>query len=252
VRKTEIRREYPDIPLVGVGGVIIKDEKILLTKRKREPGKGQWSIPGGLVEPGETLVEAVIREIKEETNLEVEALKPIYTDEVVVRDEESRIRYHYVLIDYLCRLKGGSLRPGDDAKEVRWIKLSEAKKLNLTRSTYRLIDRLTEGFFLVVRNRDVKRVLIGTPRGHKHHRVIFELTDGSIIVFHEATMENLARAMVELEMHPYRKAICLVGRELDNRKEGYDKYQLIEEDIPEDEVIGMITKLLGMERANES
>ncbi len=246
------RREYPEVPLVGVGGVLLRDGKILLAKRKNEPGKGLWSIPGGLVEPGETLSEAVKREIREETGLEIEPVRPIHVAEVVERDEEGRIRYHYVLVDYLCRVVEGALRPGDDAKEVRWIPLERAKELPLTSSTKKLIDELTKGFFMVIRNRDVARVLMAVPKGHKHMRVVFELSDGSLIVFQEATMENVARAVVEVEMHPKRRAILLKGGELESRKEGYDKYQLIEEDVPDEEIEEEVTKLLGMDGERES
>ncbi len=245
-------REYPEYPLVGVGGVLIKDSKILLVKRKNEPGKGLWAIPGGLVEPGETLKEAVRREIKEETNLVVEVLRPINTDEIVVRDEEGRIRYHYVLVDFLCKVVEGRLRPGDDAKEVRWIDMRKAEKLQLTDSTRKLLNRITEGFFLVVRNRDIKKVLMGVPKGHEHMRVAFELVDGSTIVFHEATMENISRGIVEIEMHPTRRALSLIGKELDKRKEGYSKYQLIEEDRDESEIVEELTELLGIEGKEKS
>ncbi len=233
--------------MVGVGGILLKDGKILLIKRKNEPGKGLWSVPGGLVEPGETLEKAIRREIREETGLDVEVVRPIHVAEVVERDEDGRIRYHYVLVDFLCREAGGRIRPGDDAKEVRWIPLDRAGDLPLTRTTKELIEELTRSFFLVVRNRDISRVLMAVPKGHEHMRTIFELGDGSLIVFQEATMENVARAVVEVEMHPRRRALILVGKELENRKEGYDKYQLIEEDVPEENVINEVTRLLGLE-----
>ncbi len=248
----ETSREYPKYPLVGVGGILIQDNKILLVKRKNEPGKGLWAIPGGLVEPGETLKDAVKREIKEETNLVVDVLRPINADEIVVRDDEGRIKYHYVLVDFLCKVIEGSLKPGDDAKEVRWIDIKRAKNLQLTNSTRKLLDRITEGFFLVIRNRDVRRVLMGVPKGHEHMRVVFELNDGSTIVFHEATMENVSRGIVEIEMHPTRKAISLVGIELDERKEGYSRYQLIEEDMEESRIVEELTDLLGMEDKEKS
>jgi len=241
-----VRREYPELPLVGVGGVLLRDGKILLTKRKREPGKGLWSVPGGLVEAGETMKEALKREMRADTNLDVAVVRPVYVDEVLIRDEEGRIRYHYILVDFLCRVRGGTLRTGDDAKEVRWIDIRRAKELPLTDSTRRLLEELTRGTLLVVRNRDVERVLIGIPKGHKHIRVVFQLSNGSVIVFQEATMENAARAMVEVEMHPQRRALSLAGRELDERKEGYDRYQLIEEDRADEEIEEEISRLLGM------
>ncbi len=244
-------RRYPEHPLPGVGGVLIKDNRILLVRRKSEPGRGYWAIPGGLVELGETLEEAVKREMLEETGLEVVPLYPIYADTIIVKDEEGRVEYHYVLVDLLCKQVGGRLRPGGDAKEVRWIDLDRATNLKLADSTRRLIESLKAGFRLNVRNRDVEKVLIGIPKGHKHKRVLIVLKDGSLIVLHEATAENLARAMVEVEMHPYREAISLRGVELESRKEDYDKYQLIEEEIPEGLIVEEITRLLEEEGAQK-
>jgi ADP-ribose pyrophosphatase YjhB (NUDIX family) len=105
-----LRRIYPERPLVGVGAIIIARGKILLEKRKNEPGRGQWSIPGGLVELGESVEQTAIREVKEETGLEVE--KPEHIDVVdnIDLDEEGKVRYHFIIIDYLVKLKGGTLK----------------------------------------------------------------------------------------------------------------------------------------------
>ncbi len=245
-------REYPDHPLPGVGGVLLRNGKILLARRKTDPGKGYWAVPGGLVELGETLEEAVKREMLEETGLEVVPLYPIYADTVLVRDSDGRVKYHYVLVDLLCKQVGGRLRPGGDVKEVRWVDLNHALRLRLADSTKRLIESLTSGFRISVRNRDVERVLIGVPKGHKHKRVVLKLRDGSVIILHEATAENLARAMVEVEMHPYREAISLRGEELDVRKQDYDRYQLIEESLSEDLIVDEITKIIEGESSEDS
>ena len=100
-----VKRLYPKQPIIGVGAVIIKNGKILLEKRKNEPGRGKWSIPGGLVELGENVEQTVIREVKEETGLEVE--KPEHIDIVdnIVRDENGEIKYHFVIIDYFVKLR---------------------------------------------------------------------------------------------------------------------------------------------------
>jgi len=129
-----VKRLYPKQPIIGVGAVIIKDGKILLEKRKNEPGKGKWSIPGGLVELGETIEQTVIREVKEETGLEVE--KPEHIDVVdnVVRDDNSEIKYHFVIIDYFVKLKGGTLEARSDAEELRWVSLSDVEKYDLTKT----------------------------------------------------------------------------------------------------------------------
>jgi mutator protein MutT len=127
-----VKRLYPKQPIIGVGAVIIKDGKILLEKRKNEPGKGKWSIPGGLVELGESVEQTVIREVKEETGLEVE--KPEHIDVVdnVVRDNNSEIKYHFVIIDYFVKLKGGTMKATSDAEELRWVTFDEVEKYDLT------------------------------------------------------------------------------------------------------------------------
>jgi len=127
-----VKRLYPKQPIIGVGAVIIKDGKILLEKRKNEPGKGKWSIPGGLVELGESVEQTVIREVKEETGLEVE--KPEHIDVVdnVVRDENGEVKYHFVIIDCFVKLKGGTLEARSDAEELRWVAFDEVEKYDLT------------------------------------------------------------------------------------------------------------------------
>ncbi len=129
-----MKRLYPDRPVIGVGAVIIRDSVILLEKRKNDPGRGKWSIPGGLVELGEDLEQTVIREVKEETGLDV--AKPELIDVVnnVTLDDVGKIKYHFVIIDYFLRLKGGSLAPASDADELRWVSFSDVEKYDLTRS----------------------------------------------------------------------------------------------------------------------
>ncbi len=129
-----MKRLYPNQPIVGVGAVIIYNGKILLEKRKGEPGKGRWSIPGGLVELGESAEQTTIREVKEETNLEVESPKLIDVVNNITVDKNDKIKYHYVIIDYFVKLKGGTLKPADDAAELRWVTFDEVKSYNLTKS----------------------------------------------------------------------------------------------------------------------
>ncbi len=112
-------REYPDRPVVGVGAVVVKDGRVLIIKRAHEPRKGEWSLPGGHVELGETLVEATRREIKEETGLEVEVGPLIELFDRVHRVDD-RVRYHFVIADYLCTCVGGALCAGDDAEDACW------------------------------------------------------------------------------------------------------------------------------------
>jgi len=136
-----VKRLYPKQPIIGVGAVIIKDGKILLEKRKNEPGKGKWSIPGGLVELGESVEQTVIREVKEETGLEVE--KPEHIDVVdnVVRDENGEIKYHFIIIDYFVKLKGGTVKAASDAEELKWVALDEVEKYDLTKTFMEFFKR---------------------------------------------------------------------------------------------------------------
>jgi ADP-ribose pyrophosphatase YjhB (NUDIX family) len=119
-----LQREYPLAPLVGVGAVIVQEGRVLLVQRGREPMKGRWTIPGGLIEIGESLLDAVVRETREETGLEVEPVELVELLDRIHR-EEGRVRYHYVIADYLCRVVGGTLAAADDAAAVRWVERAE-------------------------------------------------------------------------------------------------------------------------------
>jgi ADP-ribose pyrophosphatase YjhB (NUDIX family) len=134
-----MKREYPESPLVGVGAVIVDDRhddhRVLLIRRGQPPLLGEWSLPGGILECGETLREAAAREAREETGLVVETSEMLGVYERVIRDDEGRVRYHYVLIDFLCRPAGGDLKAGSDAADVRWFTRDELPALNLAYDT---------------------------------------------------------------------------------------------------------------------
>ena len=131
-----MKREYPSQPIVGVGAVILHDRKLVLVKRGVEPDKGKWSIPGGGVELGEGVRDTAVREAKEECGLDIELVGDIPMDAIdkMVPGEKGRLQYHYVLLQFLARPKGGILKPTSDATEARWVPLEEVEKYDLTNS----------------------------------------------------------------------------------------------------------------------
>lgn len=126
-----MKREYPESPLVGVGAVIVQNDRVLLIRRATPPLLGDWSLPGGVLECGETLREAVAREALEETGLVVETGEMLGVYERIIHGDDGRVRYHFVLLDFLCRAIGGDLKAGSDAADVRWFTRDELPALNL-------------------------------------------------------------------------------------------------------------------------
>ena len=136
-----MNREFPELPLVGVGSVIIQDGRVLLVKRAHPPIQGQWSIPGGVLEVGEMVRDAAIREAREETGLAVEPGELLGVYDRILRDPDHRVQYHYVLIDFLCRHVAGELRAASDASEVCWFAPEELPPLNLAPDTQDVIQK---------------------------------------------------------------------------------------------------------------
>ena len=137
-------REYPERPLVGVGGVVIADGRTLLVRRGSAPLEGQWSIPGGMLELGELIVEGVRRELAEETGIEVRVLELIEVFERVIPGEDGRTRYHFVILDYLCDMVGGQAQAASDVTDVAWAREEELGKYELTAIATRVIKRAFE------------------------------------------------------------------------------------------------------------
>jgi 8-oxo-dGTP diphosphatase len=135
-----LRREYPETPLIGVGAIIVENGRVLLVKRGHPPLAGEWSIPGGVLEVGELLREAAIREAKEETGLTVEPGEILGVFDRLIRTGD-RVQYHYVLIDFLCKRVKGELKPGSDADEVRWFTLQDLSSLNLPTDTAEVVRK---------------------------------------------------------------------------------------------------------------
>ena len=134
--------EYPDVPIVAVGAIVVSDSRILLVRRGRPPSEGLWAIPGGRVEVGETLQEAAEREIMEETGLTIRARDPIHIFDVILRDEDGRVRFHYVIVDLLADYISGTLNPGDDACEARWVTPGELEELSVNPTTLDVLKKV--------------------------------------------------------------------------------------------------------------
>jgi 8-oxo-dGTP diphosphatase len=134
-------RRYPDRPVVGVGGILLESGRVLLVERGKEPQKGLWSLPGGALEVGETLLDALRREIREETGLEIRVLEVVEVFERILPDQDGRTEYHYVLIDYLCERTGGVLRAGDDAARAAWVERDQLAYYPLTAGAQVVIEK---------------------------------------------------------------------------------------------------------------
>jgi 8-oxo-dGTP diphosphatase len=136
-----MRRDYPDRPFLGVGAVIVEANRVLLVRRINPPLQGEWSIPGGLVETGETTRDAVVREVLEETGLQVEVTALVEVFERILRDEQSRVEYHYVLLDYACRIVSGKAQASSDVDQVCWSKVDELELLCVAPETCAVIRK---------------------------------------------------------------------------------------------------------------
>ena len=136
-----MKRDYPERPIIAVGAIIVKDACVLLVRRATEPLKGEWSVPGGMLELGEKLRDGTAREALEETGLQVEAGEVLDVFDSIFTDDEGRTQYHYVLIDFLCRPLSGEATPGSDVSEVKWVTESELAGVQLRDSTARVVRK---------------------------------------------------------------------------------------------------------------
>ena len=140
VLKDKGKREFPDHPVVGVGAVVIDRGRVLLIRRGREPLKGHWSIPGGVLELGEELTQGLRRELREETGLEVTPLEVIAIFDRIFR-EGAKVRYHYVIVDYVCRKRAGRVQSGSDVTEARWVHRADLARYELSKRATSVILR---------------------------------------------------------------------------------------------------------------
>jgi ADP-ribose pyrophosphatase YjhB (NUDIX family) len=134
-----LKREYPELPIVGVGAVIFDGASVLLAQRGQEPGKGTWTLPGGAVELGEKVVEALKREIREEIGIDIEVGGLVRVLDRIVRDEEKRIRYHYVIVDYWGWKAAGEPKPGSDTSDICFVPLKEIREKDIHREVLETI-----------------------------------------------------------------------------------------------------------------
>ena len=134
-------RRYPRHPILGVGAIIFRRDRVLLVERGKPPLKGYWSLPGGAVETGERLEEGVRREVLEETGLVVRPVRLFTIFERIMRDEQGEAEYHYVLVDYLCRVIGGSLEAASDVSRVEWVPQTGLSRFKITEGTLPVIER---------------------------------------------------------------------------------------------------------------
>lgn len=133
---------YPEHPAVGVGGIVLKEDSILLVRRGNPPSKGQWGVPGGVLELGESVKAGVAREVKEETGIEVEVGDLVEIFEVFQKDPWGATEFHYVLLDYLCYYVSGELQAGDDADECQFIPFDKLSQENLSPAVEELVECL--------------------------------------------------------------------------------------------------------------
>lgn len=143
-------REYPERPAVGVGGVVISKGRVLLVRRGHAASEGEWSIPGGLLEVGETLVEGVRRELQEETGIRVKVFEVIDVFERISLDGEGKTQYHFVVLDYFCEAAEGEARPGSDVTEVEWVAEKDVDGFSLTAAVKQVIRKA----FQIARSRE--------------------------------------------------------------------------------------------------
>lgn len=145
-----MRREYPISPIAGVAAVVFSGEDILLVRRGNEPSKDMWGLPGGVVELGEGVEDAVVREVEEETGILIQPIKLLSVFDSIVRNDEGRVRYHYVLCEYLCEAVGGELHASSDVSDARWMPLEEISSLEMNPNTRRFIEKIAKQERIIV------------------------------------------------------------------------------------------------------
>jgi len=137
----EEQRKYPSSPIIGVGAVIFRKDEVLLVRRGKPPLYGRWSLPGGVVHPEEDMKSALKREVREECGIDVEVFDLIDIFEYIEKDEENRVKYHYIVFDFRAEPGGGYLKPASDILEARWVPLSKLEGYGLTDKVIEVINK---------------------------------------------------------------------------------------------------------------
>lgn len=132
---------YPDRPVLAVGAVVFKDDKVLMVQRGNAPAQGMWAVPGGCVKLGESIKQATEREIFEETGIVIKAGEQIYSFEVIEHDDSGRLKFHYYVVDFECEYVGGEIKAGDDAADAAWISTEDLKTRNVNPRTLNLLSQ---------------------------------------------------------------------------------------------------------------
>jgi 8-oxo-dGTP diphosphatase len=138
--------EYPDAPRVAVGALVLHEGRLLVVQRGKAPAEGVWALPGGSVELGETMAEAAEREVREETGVAVRAGAVVHSFDAIVREDDGRVRFHYVIVDLECAYLAGEVAPGGDARDARFVTREEFAGLRSSRATVDLVRRVTDFF----------------------------------------------------------------------------------------------------------
>lgn len=139
-----MKREYPASPIPGVAAVVLFNEDVLLVRRGNEPSKGKWGLPGGVVEIGEKVEDAVVREVEEETGISIQPVKLLDIFDSIVWDDAGRVQYHYVLCEYLCKVLAGEIHASSDVSDAKWVPLKDLESLEMNSGTRRFIKKIVE------------------------------------------------------------------------------------------------------------
>ena len=149
MQHSQTYRRYPSVPRIGVGVLVLHGSEVLLVKRGQEPAKGEWSVPGGLVELGESVKEAAHREVREECNIHINLIKQIELFEFIEKDEKKSIKYHYVILDFLAEYVDGEPYASSDVSDTQWVQVSDLDRMDCNASIKKLVQKAFKQYRLL-------------------------------------------------------------------------------------------------------